>query len=615
MIGKTAMTLTTLALLTLAIGVAIASAQTTYQEINPRVIFDDEGTAFWSAYNTGAGSLICSVTNATGTVQAGSSSLQANVASGPYQNVGFYHTFTPMANWSDYSVIGFWLKGSNSSQYISFTIVASTANDYLVTLIHDNFTGWQREVFVLNENFTKEGHFLKVGNPNLSQVQGLVFSFDSPLTVYVDRMILDVAPPPTPLPTAPPTPSPTALPTEAPTPTPIATSASTPLPFTPAPATPVPTSTITSPPNTPTEAPTPSPTVSIPTSSPAATSTLTPTNPPPTQSPLPSQSPSLSPNPSPSPSPTPTIVEGAITTTSAAVAAVATVAVTTVLASAIGESMSSVVSQLPILKELLEFFKVVGKEVFKTVQAKELQQKKKIPFITKAEFAALTISVLILIFVYGFVTAGGLGEFLNLEKLAEVLPIVCITVFTARIMAIFADAIAAKTCSLQKKFCLWPSGIIAILISGLIFLIPFSSPWITKFEGSYISTKSKALMMLLKTMMLMVLVLPFAFLLMVGYEEIAYISFLLIFAWTAAAFVPLKPMAGKFLFNYKKSLALLALALIMILLYGFTLDLFEPFVYLAVGVISTLITAISFVSLKRSLKSDSHNSNANYSGK
>ncbi len=611
MIGKTALTLVVLVLFTLVFGVAFASAQAsnTYQEVNPRVIFDDEGAVFWGAYNTGVGSLVCSVTTETGTVQVGSSSLEATVVSGSFQNVGFYHNFTSMVDWSAYSVIAFWLKGSNSGEYISFTIVAPTTNDYLVTLIRDNFTEWQRYVFVLNENFTKEGHFFKVGNPNLSQVQGVGFSFDSPLTVYVDRMILDVAPPPTPALT--PTPTPTTSPIVAPTPTPTATS--TPQPLTPGPSTPIPTSSTTSSPNTPTEAPTSSPTTPIVTSSPATS--LTPTNPPPTQSLSPSHSPSPSTSPSPSPSPPPMSagVAEALTTTGAAVTAVATIAATTLIASAIGESLSSVVSQLPFLRQILEFFNVLGEEVFKTVQEEELRLKKKIPFISKAELVALTTSVLIMIFVYSFVEAGGLGGFLNLEKLAEVLPIVCITVFTARLMAIFADAIAAKTCSLQKKFCLWPSGIIAILISGLIFLFPFSIPWITKFEGLHLSRKSMALMMLLKTMMLMILTLPFAILLMFGAEEIANIGFLIVFAWTAAALIPLKPMAGKFLFNYKKSLSLLALVLIMILLYGFTIGLFEPIAYLAVGVISILVTAITYVFLKRSL-SESQNSNMNHAG-
>jgi hypothetical protein len=612
-INKIAATTATLLMLAVVFGVVVASVQTVdaYQEVNPRVIFDDQGAAFWNAFNTGNGTLACSIASEAGTVQVGSSSLKVNISSGSYLNVGFYHDFSPMANWSSYRVIAFWLKGSNSGQFISFSIVASDPSNYLVTLIRDNFTGWQQKVFVLNENLTKEGHFFKVGNPDLSQVQGLEFAFDSPAVAYVDRMIVDVETSPTPAPIF-------FLPTESPTETPSPTPSPTPTPM------PSPTPTFNSPPVTPIltsnpiieapsstlspipPTPTPVPETAIPT-----LLQVTPT-PSPTNSPTPTSSPSPSPSPAPSPSPTPALEAQAITTTSAAVAATATIATTTIIASAFSENLPSMISQFPFLKQFLEFFKTMGKEVYKTVQEKKVQLKKDTPFITRGEFAALTTSVLIMIFIYGFVAAGGFGGLLSLESWYKVLPVVCITVFTVRIVSVFADVAVAKVCNLHKKFCLWSSGIVAFLISGLIFLFPFSSPWITKFEGTSISCKSKALMMLLKTMMLMILTLPFAILLMAGAKEIANTGFLIIFAWTAAALMPVKPMAGKALFNYRKSLALIAVVLIMILLYGFSFGVFEPIVYLAAGVISILITAITYVYLVKSLKSESHNSSENH---
>jgi hypothetical protein len=294
-----------------------------------------------------------------------------------------------------------------------------------------------------------------------------------------------------------------------------------------------------------------------------------------------------------------------------ALAAVVITAATTAIAANAGEAFSSAISKLPLPRQLLELFGALGEEVFKTVREKEIKAKKKAPFINKAELIALTTSVLIMIFVYSFAEAGGLERFLNLEVLAEVVPIVCLTVLIARITAMFSDAIAAKTCDLQKKFCLWPSGIVAILISGLLFLFPFAIPWITRYKGLNLSPKSKALMMLLKTLILLILALPFAILIMVGAEKIGNSGLLIVLAWTSAALIPLKPMAGKFIFDYKKSLSALAFALIVILLFGFTVDFFEPIVYLTVGAISALLTAITLVFLKRSLKNESHNSNEN----
>jgi hypothetical protein len=304
-----------------------------------------------------------------------------------------------------------------------------------------------------------------------------------------------------------------------------------------------------------------------------------------------------------------TEVEGL--STDGALAAVVTTAATTAIAAGASEAFSSWISKLPIPRQFLELFGGLGEEAFKSIREEEIKEKKKAPFISKAELLALTTSVLIMIFVYSFAEAGGLERFLNLEVLAEVVPIACLTVLMARIMAMFSDVVAAKTCGLQKKFCLWPSGVVALLISGLVFLFPFSMPWITKFEGLNLSSKSKALMMLLKTLILLILAIPFSVLIMVEAEEIGHAGLLIVLAWTGSALIPLKPMAGKFIYDYKKGLSALALALILILLIGFTVAFFEPIVYLIVGIMSVILSATTLIFLKKSLKNESHTSKEN----
>ena len=170
------------------------------------VLFDDQGTAFWSAFNSETGSLGISVTTETTIVQTGVSSVKAVITSGSYQNVAFYHIYNPTADWSVYNVISFWLKGSNSSQYITLLIFGPTTHDYSAIWIRDNFVGWQNLAFNLNASIFYEGLVFKSGNPDLSKVAGIQFSFTANTTVYIDRMILDVTPPPT-------TTSPSPLPT------------------------------------------------------------------------------------------------------------------------------------------------------------------------------------------------------------------------------------------------------------------------------------------------------------------------------------------------------------------------------------------------------------------
>ena len=266
--NKKIITLTTLALLFSAFALTIASVQ----GVSPVVIFDDQGTAFWSAFNNGTGSLGITVANETSIVQTGVSSLKAVITSGSYQDVAFYHIYSPTADWSAYNVISFWLHGSNSGQYITLLFFGPTTSDYSATLIRDNFVGWQNYAFDLNANITYPGYFFKVGNPDLSKVAGIQFAFTAAGTVYIDRMILDIAPTPTPTPTITPTPVPTATPTPVPpTPTPTPTTTLTPTPTatpTPIPSTPTPIQTSTP---TPTQTPTASP-------PPAVTSSPEPSN-------------------------------------------------------------------------------------------------------------------------------------------------------------------------------------------------------------------------------------------------------------------------------------------------------------------------------------------------
>jgi hypothetical protein len=238
MIRKRSATLAAVLLLLVILATVLAQAQTNivYGQVTPLVIYDDEGTAFWTAYNGGGnGSLIASVANETGVVMSGSSSIKATVTSGPYKNAGVYHYYSPVVDWSAYNTISFWMKGSNSGYYITFAIFAPTGNN-LITLIHDNFTTWQSYTFDLNENNNQEGHIYTTGNPNMSRIETIEFAFNFSATVYIDRMVLTYVPlvTPTSTPTAAPTttPTPTSTPTSTPTQPPTTSPNPTPSPST-----------------------------------------------------------------------------------------------------------------------------------------------------------------------------------------------------------------------------------------------------------------------------------------------------------------------------------------------------------------------------------------------
>ncbi len=191
-------------------------------------LFNDQGVSNWAVYNGGSGKLSATISTSTTIVHSGaSSSLELSIVSGTSGVVGFYHTFDPLAVWSSYTGLSFWLYGSNSGGYIYFVLFDKTGNYYLVIIL-DNFAGWKQ--FTLN--FATG---LSSGTVNLANIYAMEFSFGNPAPsmLYLDQIVLIGGSSTTSTPTASPTPSPTTSATTSPiaSPSPTSsTSSSTPTP-------------------------------------------------------------------------------------------------------------------------------------------------------------------------------------------------------------------------------------------------------------------------------------------------------------------------------------------------------------------------------------------------
>ena len=179
-------------------------------------LFDDQGTSFWTVENSNSGSgpssIAATITTDTSVVHSGSSSLKQVITAGTYKTVGFYHVFSPNADWSTVTGVSFWLHGSNSGTSISFDIIDQNRN-YYADLIQDNFNGWQQ--FTLNFATAPS-----VGAVDLKNISIIEFAFTSPAPpiLYVDQMVLIGAS----------TPSPSPSPSTNPSSTPTSTSSSNP---------------------------------------------------------------------------------------------------------------------------------------------------------------------------------------------------------------------------------------------------------------------------------------------------------------------------------------------------------------------------------------------------
>jgi len=278
----------------------------------------------------------------------------------------------------------------------------------------------------------------------------------------------------------------------------------------------------------------------------------------------------------------------------------------------LGASFDSAISKLPLPDELKEFLQLYGEKLFETVDKAKLEALEKAPFITRGEVAALGVSALIATIVFGAEEANGLPNFLTTSGLANFIPPALVSVCVVIIFAELFEACCARICRVHKQFRLWMYGVIMFLVSGLVFQFPLGSPGITRYRSGEISNKAKGLFVLSKMLLLLTLTLPFAGLLMLGVNTVGEIGLSVgeIGLWLTLitvfySLIPLRPLVGKALFDYKKEVSLTALAVSGILLFSFIFSrltnvTFLPHVtYLAVGAVSAFLATITLSQLRK----------------
>ena len=93
------------------------------------------------------------------------------------------------------------------------------------------------------------------------------------------------------------------------------------------------------------------------------------------------------------------------------------------------------------------------------------------------------------------------------------------------------------------------------ILTGILFLFPFSSPTITRYQNKEITKKTKANLIIFKTFTLLILLIPFSILFMLDYKIIGDSGMLLTLMSTCYSLVPLKFLSGKILYDYRKEIS------------------------------------------------------------
>lgn len=139
-----------------------------------------------------------------------------------------------------------------------------------------------------------------------------------------------------------------------------------------------------------------------------------------------------------------------------------------------------------------------------------------------------------------------------------------------------------------------------VVVSGLLFLFPFSSPGVTRYQSGDISKRTKALIVLSKTLIVLTLMAPFSVLFLAGFRAIGDSGLMLVLMSSFFSFIPLKLLSGKAVFDYRKDVSLLALALTGILFFSCTFNVLPVPTYLVLGIVSAVMAAYALKWLKQS---------------
>ncbi|MDH7557671.1 MAG: PKD domain-containing protein [Candidatus Bathyarchaeota archaeon] len=260
--------------------------------------------------------------------------------------------------------------------------------------------------------------------------------------------------------------------------------------------------------------------------------------------------------------------------------------------SELGQSFNSAVSRLPVPEQLKEFLKFYSEKLFETVDWVELEALRKMPFYTVNELATFGISALTVTIVYSFVETNGFPGFLDPAILAVVIPSTLLSVCLVFIMSEFFEAVCARAFGVYRQFKLWLFGLAAFLISGFLFLFPFASPSITRYRSGEISNKTKALIVLSKMLLLLTLLIPFTVLSMTGFHIIGDAGLLLTLMMVCYSLVPLKPLPGAAVFDYRKEVSLVVFSSAALLFLGHTFYFLPQLTYLIIGAVSALLVTI-----------------------
>lgn len=251
-------------------------------------------------------------------------------------------------------------------------------------------------------------------------------------------------------------------------------------------------------------------------------------------------------------------------------------------------SFNSAVEKLNIPDWFKDFLKLYGEETFKFLTKKDVEASRQKRLITRKEVMSLIFSALILLSVFTYIEVNGLPNFFNVGFLAKVLPSVLVSVILVFVVSELIMKASLHLLDVLSDLKIWVYGLVSILISGFIFLVPFAGPCRTEYQGELGKHKTGVIgiMKILSTLMLSVLFYSFNILGFATMADAGLVATLMTAAYSA---FPFKPLEGEAIFQFNKLIWLAVFVPSFTLFISVIFDILPRIIYLLTGIIAFII--------------------------
>jgi hypothetical protein len=264
--------------------------------------------------------------------------------------------------------------------------------------------------------------------------------------------------------------------------------------------------------------------------------------------------------------------------------------------SGFAQSFNSMVSRLPIPTWLKDFLSFYAEETFKDRTQKEIKNRKR-KFITRKELISLLFAIITLLVVFTYVEVNGLPKFADTSFLIATVPSVLLSVVMIFLVSQLLENITAVTLDVWSEFKIWVYGLIALIITSILFFVPFASPGKTEYQGD-IDDRKAGLIALIIILSSLMLCLPFSLFHWFGFPTIADAGLMLTLMTAFYSAFPFKPLGGKAIFRYNRASWLLTFITSFTLFLCITLNILPQIAYLLMGIIAIALFTVLLRLLK-----------------